>query len=105
MTSAANTSDDAVDPARRAVRTTRVMFFSVFVFCEAQAGELPARGWIEEITIARTAVTGGSRQRRAAQNKLIDHELAVVFAKRARRGPVSGVRSIRTARPLPDNSV
>src|SRR5581483_11802655 len=79
--------------------------FSVFVFCEAQAGKLPARRWIEEITVSWTGVTGGSRKRRAAQDQLIYHELAIVLAERARRSFISGIWRIRTARPLPDNSV
>src|SRR5689334_23559110 len=45
-----------------------------------------------------------SCQRAATQDDLIDHELAVVFAKRPLHRPVARIRRVRTLRPLPDNA-
>ena len=77
---------------------------SVLVFGEPQAGELPAGRRIKEIAISQARMPGRRRQRRAAQYHLIDHELAVVFAERAGRRPLAGIRRIGAARPLPDHA-
>src|SRR5207253_6912812 len=68
---------------------------------EAHAAELPARGGREEIAIARADVGGRRRAGSAAQDVLIRHELAVVFADRPRRRTIAGIRVVRTARPFP----
>ena len=49
-------------------------------------------------------MAGRRRQRRAAQDHLVDHEFAVVFAERARRRPVARIWRIGAARPLPDDA-
>ena len=67
---------------------------SVFVFGQPQSGKLPARRRIKEIAISHARMAGRRRQRRAAQYYLIDHEFTVVFAERARRRPVAGIRRI-----------
>jgi len=49
-------------------------------------------------------MTCGRRQRGAAKHHLIDHELAVVFAKCSGRSAIPRIGRIGAARPLPDNA-
>jgi hypothetical protein len=50
---------------------------------ETQAGELPAAVGVEEIAVGRAGVAGRGGERGAAQDHLVDHEFAVIFADRA----------------------
>src|SRR5688572_18635836 len=59
---------------------------------------------MEEIAVAHARVAAGRDLRAAAQNHLIDHELAVVFAECALCRAIARVRRIGAARPLPRNS-
>src|SRR5690242_7229656 len=58
---------------------------------------------IKEVAIGDPAVTAGSCQRGTAQHELVDHELAIVFAKCALNGPITGIRRVGAAGPLPDD--
>src|SRR5579885_428695 len=58
----------------------------------------------EKIAVAETGMAFGRRQRTAAKNHLVDHELAVVFAERAFERAIARVSEIRAPRPLPDNA-
>src|SRR6185369_17789724 len=68
---------------------------------EAQPRELPARLRREEVAIGRADVRSRRHARAAAQHVLPAHELAVVFADSARRGPETGIGRVIAARPLP----
>src|ERR1700744_4645752 len=70
---------------------------------KAQSRELPAMVRIKEVAIGDTAMSVGSCKRGAAQHHLVDHELAVVFAKRALDRAVSGVGGVGAPGPLPHN--
>src|SRR5262245_14443113 len=72
---------------------------------EPQPAELPARRRREEIAIARARVAGRRRERAAAKNHLIDHELAIVLAERVVGRAVARIGQVCAARPLPDNAV
>ena len=63
--------------------------------------ELPARRWIEEISIARAGMSGRRRMGTAAQHHLADHELAIVLADRPDWSAIAGIGRIGAARPLP----
>src|SRR5215475_3149701 len=82
-------------------RITHSRVRSFDIIHEAQPAELPARRRIEEIAVARARVARGRRLRAAAQDQLVDHELAVVLAQRAVRRAVARIRQIGAARPLP----
>src|SRR2546423_7881257 len=68
---------------------------------EPDARELPARVRREEVAIRRAYVPARRRARAAAQDELVAHELAVVFAERAREGHEARIRPVRARRPLP----
>ena len=74
----------------------------LIVFGQPNATELPARFGRKEVAVCRANMRLGSRARTAAQNELIAHELAVVFAQRARDRRIARIRRILAARPLPD---
>src|SRR5262249_14339501 len=59
---------------------------------------------VKEIAVGDTAVALRSCQRGAAQHQLIDHELAVVLAKRTFDGAVSRVGAVGAACPLPGDA-
>jgi hypothetical protein len=71
------------------------------VLREAQAAELPALPGLKEIAIAGAQVAARRRARAAAQHVLAVHELAVVFADRARRGAEAGIGHVGAGRPFP----
>ena len=64
--------------------------------------KLPPFLRLKEIAVRFANVCARCRARAATQNILIAHELAVVFAERTRPGPVTGVRRVGTASPLPN---
>src|SRR5215471_3221075 len=66
-----------------------------------QPRELPALVRIEEVAVGRAAVSGGRRKRRPAQDQLVDHELAVVFAERASVRAIARIDRIGAAGALP----
>src|SRR5271155_1164512 len=68
---------------------------------QAQARELPALVWIEEIAVARADVAVGCRARTAPKHELGAHEFAVVFAHCTRRGPKSRIGAVGARRPFP----
>src|SRR4051794_11409933 len=76
--------------------------FLLDVARQSQAGKLPALVWVEEVAVGRPRMSGRRRDGAAAQDHLVDHELAVVFADRAADGPESGIGPIGAFRPLPD---
>src|SRR5512132_4130296 len=92
--SVASTSASSV--SGRAVRDTLV------VLREAHPGELPALVWIEEVAIGRPQMAVRRDARSSAQDHLIAHELAVVFADGTGRRAITGIGCIRAARPFPD---
>jgi hypothetical protein len=58
---------------------------------EPDSAELPACGGREEISVACAYMRRGRDARATAQHVLVGHELAVVFAHRAGRSPVSRI--------------
>src|SRR5215467_3423181 len=75
------------------------------LFCKADAGELPARMRGEEISISRPDVCDRGCARSAAQNELIAHKLAVIFAQLSGQRLITWIRRIRALRPLPNIAV
>src|SRR5690606_39176809 len=71
------------------------------ILCQAQAGELPARSGREEVAVGGADVAGRGRAAAAAQDQLSAHELAVVFAERARQRAEARVRTVGARGPLP----
>src|SRR4051794_33325503 len=69
--------------------------------CEPDPGELPASFRREKVAIGRSDVRRGGGARSAAQHELPAHELAVVFAQRARKRMEAGVSEVGARRPLP----
>src|SRR5690606_10522738 len=72
---------------------------------EAHAREGPALVGMKEIAVRRPRVPARGDRAAASQHPLPAHELAVVFAERARRRLVAGVRLVSAARPLPNVAV
>src|SRR3546814_6769741 len=60
------------------------------ILCETDAGELPALVGVEEIAIGGTQMPARGGAAAAAQDELPAHELAIIFADRARRGAEAG---------------
>ena len=56
---------------------------------------------MKKVSVSRAAVTGRGHDAGAAQNHLVDHKLAVVFADRAFGFFEVRVRQIRAVRPFP----
>src|SRR5438105_4027167 len=73
----------------------------VTVVGQANARELPTRRRVEEVAVAFACVAEWRRVRRAPQHHLVDHELAIIFAERARRRPITRIGRVRAASPLP----
>ena len=71
------------------------------VFGEADAAHLPACAGREEIAVSRPAVAGGRQAGTAAQDVLVHHELAVVFANCPCWPEIAGVGRIARLGPLP----
>ena len=63
-----------------------------WIACESDSAELPAFFRLKEISIRSANVSTRRGAGTAAQDVLIAHELAIVFAKRARLGPITGIR-------------
>src|SRR6185437_11807271 len=61
------------------------------VLREPQAGELPSPVGMEEIPVGRAGVTWRGDAGAAAQDHLVDHELAVVLADGAGCRPIAGI--------------
>ncbi len=71
------------------------------VLGESEAAEHPAGSGGEEVAVGGAGVAGGGDGGAAAQDLLVDHELAVVFADGAGRGSEAGVRARRGWRSIP----
>src|SRR3546814_3542199 len=71
------------------------------ILCETDAGELPALVGVEEIAIGGTQMPARGGAAAAAQDELPAHELAIIFADRARRGAEAGIGAIGAAGPFP----
>src|SRR5260370_2992118 len=69
-----------------------------------QPGELPPCGRVKEIAVAHAGMPRWRRHRRTTQHHLINHELSIVFAERARGRTIGRIRSISAARPLPHDT-
>src|SRR5205085_12562529 len=87
---------------RVAPSTGRSVTHRSCVFGQSHARELPARIGREEVSVAGSNMRARRGARAAAQDVLVDHEFAVVFAERARRGAEARIRRIRAVGPLPD---
>ena len=72
------------------------------VILAIQLAELPAIRRVEKIPVTRPDVPGWRCAGTAAQDQLVGHELAVVFADGPRRGFVAGVGTVGAGRPFPD---
>src|SRR3546814_19849859 len=71
------------------------------ILCETDAGELPALVGVEEIAVGGTQMPARGGAAAAAQDELAAHELAILFADRARRGAEAGIGAIGAAGPFP----
>src|SRR3546814_11106092 len=71
------------------------------ILCETDAGELPALVGVEEIAVGGTQMPARGGAAAAAQDELAAHELAIIFADRARRGAEAGIGAIGAAGPFP----
>src|SRR3984885_3444825 len=93
----------ASHPLTIAIRGGGVRLRSLFcgVLREAKAGELPAGGGAEEVSVGGADVGGGSDAGAAAKDNLRGHELAVVLAEGAGEGFVTGVAGVAGGCPLP----
>ena len=72
------------------------------VVCEAEAGELPAGGGWEKVSVGGPDVGGGGDAGAAAEDDLGGHELAVVLAESAGEGAVAGVAGVGGGGPFPN---
>src|SRR5690606_1624840 len=75
------------------------------VLCKSEAKELPTISRIEETSVGRADVLGPGRARAAADDHLIAHEFAVVFAEGAGERLEARVGRVRRRRPFPDVAV
>src|SRR5262245_23394507 len=73
-------------------------------FRQPYASELPSQMRMEEIPVRLTAMSRRIHHRRAAQDHLVDHELAVILADRSRGFRKARIRKIRRVRPFPTQS-
>src|SRR5262245_56765892 len=103
-TSISNADASACCCERRLRVTTATILKSSHKLGQAQTTELPTRHRVKEIPVAHALMTLRGRKRRAAQDHLADHELAVVLPERAFNGPIARIREIGAARPLPGNA-
>src|SRR5713101_10160859 len=74
---------------------------SLSLIGESNPGKLPAFIGREEISVGHADMTAGGGTRTAAQDHLVDHELAVVFAQRPWTLAVAGIGQVRAPGPLP----
>src|ERR1044072_23156 len=74
----------------------------MWIACQPDPCKLPAFLRLEEIAIGSPNMAARRCAGTAAQNVLVAHKLAVVFAERARRGPLTWIRRGRAARPFPN---
>ena len=65
-------------------------------------GELPAFFRLKEIAVGSANVRARRGAGTAAQDVLVAHEFAVVFAERAGAGAIAGVGRVGAARPFPN---
>ena len=72
---------------------------------QSNSGELPPSIRREEVAVGRADVRQGGRTAPAAQDELVAHELAVVFAQGPRHRPVARIRDVLAPGPLPDVAV
>src|SRR5207237_5083597 len=79
----------------------RCLTDSLRIACESDAGELPALFRLKEIAIRAANMSTRRRAGTAAQDVLVAHEFAVIFAERARCGVIAGIRRVGAARPFP----
>ena len=75
---------------------------SLRIACESDPCELPAFFRLEEIAVGAANVSARRGAGTAAQNVLVAHEFAIVFAERAGRGAITGIRGVGAARPFPN---
>src|SRR5207245_7141315 len=75
---------------------------SLWIVCESDSSKLPAFFRLKEIAIGAPDMTARRSTGTAAQNVLVAHELAVVFAERTQCRAVTGIRRVSAARPLPN---
>ena len=68
---------------------------------EAQAGELPADGWREEVAIGGADVGGGGDAGASSKDDLAGHEFSVVLAEGSGERLVAGVAGVGAGGPLP----
>src|SRR3546814_20347327 len=71
------------------------------ILCETDAGELPALVGVEEIAVGGTQMPARGGAAAAAQDELAAHELAIIFAERARRGAEAGIGALGDAGTFP----
>src|SRR4029453_7371982 len=84
-------------PARRSR-----LIDSLWISCEFDPVKLQTFSRLEEIGVSGANMTPRGGAGTATQNVLVAHELAVVFAERARRGAITGVRRVGAPRPFPN---
>ncbi len=89
-----------------------ILFLSVFIrvhlwliffllLCQTYSRKLPPQMRVKKVAVSFAAVVRRRGDARAAQNHLIYHKLAVVFADCARRFFEIRIRQIRRIRPFP----
>src|SRR5262245_31843174 len=71
------------------------------VSCESDSGELPAFFRLKKIAVGAADVRAGGGTGTTAQDVLVAHEFAVVFARRSGSSAVAAVRRVGAARPFP----
>jgi len=74
---------------------------SLWIACESDPCKLPAFFRLEEIAISSANMTARGGAGAAAQNVLVAHELAVVFAQCARRRPITWIRRVGRCASIP----
>ena len=114
ITSARKTADSGAEVRCDAIKESSVIVthgsgarrrrlaISLRIARESDPGKLPAFFRLKAIAVGRPDVTARGGAGTAAQNVLIAHELAVVFAQRAWGCAIAGIWRIGAARPFPD---
>ena len=74
---------------------------SLWIACESDPGELPAFFRLKEIAIGAANVSARCGAGTAAQDVLVAHEFAVVFAQRAGRGAIARDKASRRCASIP----
>src|SRR5438105_6870225 len=67
---------------------------SLWIAGESDSGELPAFLRLKEIAVGAPDVRARRGAGAAAQNVLVAHEFAIVFAERARLGAITRIRRV-----------